>query len=65
MNTKKKNKWTRPGGFLVGEILGLIWTNSPFAYSAQLEYLKLRTKVTLFYSIHLSNFIVIASERQL
>lgn len=49
----------------MGEILGLIWTNSPFAYSAQLEYLKLRTKVTLFYSIHLSNFIVIASERQL
>lgn len=52
--------------FLVEEILMLVWTNQPFAYSAQLEYLKLRSEVTLFYFAHLfPNFIVIASERQL
>lgn len=65
---RRKSKRTRPGGFVVEEILMTVWTDYLFAYFARLstQALKLRSKVTLFYSIHpFLNFIVIASERQL
>lgn len=51
---RRKSKRTRPGGFVVEEILMTVWTDYLFAYFAPLEYSSLEIRkqsyIILFYT---------------